>query len=184
MTIKDWKEIGAVAVITATVTVGILSTRPGMSVDPVPTVTPSIQTAVVGPLMVSASAHADAVSGSVKATVHIANPTKDAQEGKLKVVLTQVTFGGSPASRVMSPSDYKTIQIGSNTVKRSVSANGSVDVVVSFKIPHGETKTIISPSYRIDVENNGKPSPLGWATFDAQPVKPSSNVQSASNDRP
>jgi len=180
MTIKDWKEIGVVALATATVTVGVLSTRPGMSVDRQAAVTPATQTASVGRLTVSASAHGDAATGVVKATVHIANPTGEMQKGKFNVVLSKVTFAGSLGSRVASPSDFKSTQIGSSVADRSVSANGSVDITVSFKTPAQRAEqALVIPSYRIDVDNNGKVSPVGWATFDA-PAEPSSVTQTAS----
>lgn len=177
MTIKDWKEIGVAAVVTATVTVGVLSTRPGMSVDKQPLVAPAALTASVGPLTVSGTAHADATAGAVKATVHIANPTSDVQNGKFSVVLSKVTFAGNPGSRVAGPADFKTIQMGSNTVDRSVSANSSVDISVTFKVPaQGAANAFVMPTYRIDVDSNGKQSPLGFATFDA-PAKPSGVAQ-------
>src|SRR3569833_2301031 len=177
MTIKDWKEIGIVAAVTATVTVGVLSTRPGMSVDQQPAVKPVLPTATVGRLTVTASAHTDPAAGNVRATVHITNPTNETQAGKFKVILTKMTFVGSLGSRVMSPSDYKATQVGANAVDRSVAANGSVDVTVDFKTtaqPAGQPQS--TPSYQIGIESKGKQSLLGWATLDP-PAKPSSVAQ-------
>lgn len=173
MTSKDWKEIGVTALVVATMAIGVFAVRPGMTDDPAPRVVPPQPSASVGPLVVTATAHGDAKSGTVNVDVNVQNPTQTAQEGKFNVVLVKRTFTGSPMARVVRPSDYQSEAVGQQELDKALTPVGHAVVPVAFRIP--APANVGPPStYRVDIVNGAQRVTVSDVTFDplAQQQRP------------
>ena len=144
MTARDISEIGITALVAALAVTGIFMARPGASVDPQPQLTSFGVWAPVGACNVTAAMKSPILNGTIDSVLTVHNSTSVSQTTTFSVEVVRRIFKGSLASRVVSPSDYKSTTIKTQSMNVSLAANSTRDIPLIYVLPAIDPKDTTS----------------------------------------